>query len=374
MKNILVIFGGKSVEHDISIITAMQVLKNLPKGYNFLPIYIDRDGHWWMADNLDKPQTFLNFSQNAIHRRACTLICGENMLCEVKKGKFKNPRFVDGALLCCHGGDGEGGALQGLLKMCKIPFTSPDFKSSVVCMDKVLTKLALRQNNIKVVDFVSFVYQDFANNKNYYISKIEKELGYPLIVKPARLGSSVGVHICSDRAQLLSNIDFAKEYDSKILVEKYIISSKEFACACMQVNGKIICSQVHEIKKGKIYSFKEKYLSSSQDNKKINKTTQDNIKKLTIATYKYLECDGLVRVDFLYSPSSKTMYVCEVNTIPGSLSCNLFGGVAFHDLISNLIEECSQNAKRQDELIYNFNSDAIKRYIEICNVHKLSKQ
>lgn len=370
MKNVLVIFGGRSVEHDISVITAMQVLSNLPSGYNFIPVYIDKDNKWWQADNLNKPEVYIDFFHNAKNRRACTLICGENRFYEVKHGKFKKSTFIDCALLCCHGGEGEGGALQGLLQQCGIPFTCPDYRSSVLCMDKVLSKLVLNQNSIKTVEFVSILYDKFMENKDYFLSKIEKEIGYPAIVKPSRLGSSVGIHICSNRSQLLQAVDFAKEYDTKILIEKYIISSKEYACACMQINGKIYLSSVQEISKGKLYSFEEKYLHSKKSNKRVSIELQEKIKKICKDVYVSLECSGLVRVDFLMDSSA--IYVCEVNTIPGSLAFNLFDS-SFRDLIANLIEECCQKATGQN-LLYTFNSDAIKHYISLSNMNKIAKQ
>ncbi len=372
MKNIAVVFGGKSVEHDISIITAMQVLSNLPQGYNFIPVYIDRDNVFWRADNLDNPQTFLNFSKNAKNKRACTFVVANSTLTEVKNGKFKKSTFIHGAILCCHGGDGEGGALQGLLSLCKIPFTSPDYKSSSVCMDKILTKLLLTHKDIKNIDFVDFCYSEFLENKKFYVEKIESELGYPAIVKPSRLGSSVGVHICSNREELYNSLEIAGEYDDKILVEKYLSSCKEYACACMQLNGKLFLSRVDEINKKEIYSFEDKYLSQKVPTKKVSKELQEQIKKLTIQAYKCLECSGLVRVDFLFNQKENSLFVCEVNTIPGSLAFNLFDGVKFSDLLSNLIEEMLEKPM-QNNIIYSFKSDAINHFITLSKMNKLTK-
>lgn len=371
MINIAVVFGGKSVEHDISIITAMQVLSHLPSGYNFIPVYIDRDNHFWLADNLDRAETYLDFTKNVKNKRACSFVAGASRLTEVKNGKFKKSVFVHGAILCCHGGDGEGGGIQGMLKLCKIPFTSPDFKSSVVCMDKVLTKFVLNYNDLKTVDFVSFNFDDFIENKRYYIEKVEKTLGYPVIIKPARLGSSVGVHICANREELYNAIEIAREYDNKILVEKYLASCKEYACACMQVNGKVFLSKVDEISKRDLFTFEDKYLSKKVPTKKVQKVLEDEIKKLTAKVYKALECKGVVRVDFLFT--QKDLYVCEVNTIPGSLAFNLFEGVTFSDLLSNLVDETMEENQQQDSLVYNFSSDAIKHYITISKTNKLSK-
>ncbi len=373
MKNVLVIFGGKSVEHDISIITAMQALKNLPKGYNFIPVYIDKDEHWWLADNLDDAHTYIDFSKNVKNKRACTLTAGSSMLCEVKKGKFKKSTFIHCALLCCHGGSGEGGALQGLLKMCKIPFTSPDMQASVVCMDKVLAKLVMQNEDIKTPEFVTFSFLNFIENKDYFIEKCEQNLGYPMIVKPSRLGSSVGIHICANRQEFFDSLEIAKEYDDKIIVEKFISGCKEFCCACVQVNNKPFTSAVNEVDKSEMYTFEEKYLSDKNNNKKIVKALEEQIKKLTINVYQKLELAGLVRVDFLYNPKGQELYVCEINTIPGSLSFNLFENVKFSDLIANLIENAISKNEEQNSLIYSFNSDAIKHYITISKSNKLTK-
>lgn len=371
MKNILLIFGGKSVEHDISIITAMLAIKNLPKQYNFIPVYIDKDGHWWRASNMGDPSVYLNFMQNAKHRRAVTLVAGENRLCEVKHGRFKNSCFIDCALVCCHGGEVEGGALQGLLQLSKIPFTCPDFRASVVCMDKVLTKLQLQSSQIKVVEYQYFYYQDFLQDKSTFISKLEKSIGYPMIVKPSRLGSSVGVHICANRQEFFDALEIAGEYDEKILVEKYLSDCEEFACACMKVNDKILLSNVSQIEKEKFYSFQEKYLSSSKQSKKPSKNIQTQIKNLCLKTYSALECQGLVRIDFLRD-QNKTLYVCEVNTIPGSLAFNLFD-FKFEELISCLIEQALLEKASSKNLLYDFSSDAIAHYIELDSINKNTK-
>ncbi len=373
MKNVLVIFGGKSVEHDISIITAMQVLSNLPSGYNFIPVYIDKDQHWWLGDNLDKAETFLDFSKKVKNKHACSLVAGSSMLCEVKNGKFKKAQYIHCAILCCHGGNAEGGALQGLLELCKIPYTSPSYAPSAVCMDKVLTKLVLDDKEIKNIDFVDFSYSDFLENKKFYIDKCERNLGYPLIIKPARLGSSVGIHICANREEFYNALEIAKEYDDKILVEQYLSGCKEFCCACLNLNDKLFLSQVNEVSKSEIFTFEEKYLKNASKPKKVNKSMEEEIKKSTAKIYKTLECSGIVRIDFLYNPKDSQLYVCEVNTIPGSLSFNLFENIKFSDLLSNLIESSIQKNHNQNTLIYNFNSDAIKHYISISKSNKIAK-
>ena len=373
MKNILVIFGGKSVEHDISIITAMQVLSNLPTGYNFIPVYIDKDQHWWLGDNLDRAETFIDFHKKVKNKHACSLVAGSSMLCEVSHGKFKKMRYIHCAVLCCHGGNGEAGALQGLLDLCKIPYTSPSFAQSSVCMDKVLTKLVLDDKEIKNIDFINFYYEDFKENKTFYIDKCERNIGYPLIVKPARLGSSVGIHICSNREELFNAIEIAKEYDGKILIEEYLKDCKEFCCACLNINDNLFVSSVNEVSKSEIFTFEEKYLSNKPKSKKVNKSIEEEIKKLTSKVYETLECKGIVRVDFLYSPKDMQLYVCEVNTIPGSLSFNLFDNIKFSDLLRNLIETSIEDYNKQKGLIYNFNSDAIKHYISLSKINKFTK-
>lgn len=369
-ETIMVLFGGKSVEHDISILTALQAIKSLPSKYQALPVYIDEKGQWLIGENFDKVQTFINFKNAKVSE--VTLKLGAPYLLINKRGKFKNQIKIDCALLCLHGKNGEDGSVQGLLRLCDIPFTSCTQVSSGVCMDKALTKKILNYHHLLTPKFVDFYAHDFNSSKFKILQQVEKELTFPVIVKPARLGSSVGISICADIDSLTSKIENALLYDNKILIEEFIDRAREYACAVIKLSDREICSNVQEMNKGEIYTFDDKYIDKKQQNSsKIPASFENKIKKLAAKTYKALECDGVARVDFLSDGHGK-IYVGEINTIPGSLAFNLFNE-PFKDILECLISEAKKKMADEDNDCYQFNSRALEIYSQYEESSKYTK-
>lgn len=366
MKNIGVFYGGQSVEHDISVITALQTMKAKPKGYNFIPVYILLDGSMVTGDNLTEPSTYLNFAKNVLHKKEIVIPSGKGEICILKHNKIKERIKLDCALLCNHGHGGEDGSLQGLLELAGIPYTSCDVSSSAVCMDKDLTKVLLQKAGIPTPKYAN-LYKCEYNDEEY---NFENLIGYPCIIKPARLGSSVGISICEDETNLFPALENAFQFDDKALIEEFLTDAREFCCAVMTSAGEYIASKITEVKKGKFYTFEEKYIVEKESVKReISKTLENSIKKYAVMTYKTLECYGVVRVDFLLSKEGK-LYVNEVNTIPGSLAFNLFD-TTFSDFLVNLISEAIKRNERQKNTIYKFSSQAIEKYIELTDKFKI---
>lgn len=364
MKNIAVFFGGKSVEHDISVISAMQAIKGL-KNYKIIPIYIKPDGKFCTGDNLCDAKTYLNFSRFAKNVKEVSFEFGSSLLLIIKNKKIKDKIKIDCALLCNHGHGGEDGTLQGLLELAVIPYSSCSLASSAICMDKVLTKIMLKANKIKSPAYVHFNIGEYKAKKREILNKICEALAFPCIIKPASLGSSVGISICEDETNLEKAISEAFNYDEKIIVEKYITNAREFCCAVMKTGEKVLASNVQEIKKSKIYTFSEKYLTAHGDEEStISQTLDKQIKVLAVKIYNILECDGVVRVDFLYG--GKTLYVNEVNSIPGSLAFNLFK-LPIADLLNNLIDEGIAKYQKKKDIVYTFSSQAIKAFIDMAD-------
>lgn len=363
MINLALFFGGKSVEHDISIITALQTMNGLGKEYNLIPIYINSNGKMINAKNLKDEKIYLNFNKNAIKPCDVVIPSGLSEIWLVKNGKIKKRQKIDCALLCCHGHGGEDGCLQGMLELAEIPYTSCSPLSSALCMDKVSCKIHLMNAQVITPSYVDFDLCSYQTNSQEILEKIEKELSFPCIVKPANLGSSVGINICENVDELKCAIAQALEFDKKIIVEKFIDNAREFCCAIIKSAGNLIASNVSEVKKGKFFTFEEKYLSKKEDEKReITKTLEKNIKDMAKRAYKTLECDGVVRVDFLYD--GKKLYVNELNSIPGSLSFSMFN-TAHGDLLNVLIQEAIKRKEEKGDIIYQFNSQAIENYIEM---------
>lgn len=364
MRKILVIFGGQSVEHDISIITALQSMKNI-KGYDFLPLYIKPNGEIVTADNLQEGRIYLDYERRVKNERRVLFGFGSGEIYILKGRKLKEIVKPYSALICCHGHGGEDGSLAGVLESCHIPYSSSSPLSSGITMDKSFTKIVLEKNHIPTPAYVYFNKCEYAKSKKQILSNISKKISLPCIVKPASGGSSVGIGICEDENMLDEVIENAFEFDDKVLVEKFIPNAKEFSCAVIKNGQDIICGKIWQVNKGKFFTFEEKYLSG--DNKKIeNIPTRLNlkIKKISARCYNHLECDGVVRVDFLYDEKEDKLFVGEVNSIPGSLAFNLFD-YPFHDLISCLVEGGRDKMQRKGGVNYKFNSQAIEKYLEL---------
>ncbi len=354
MKNeILVLFGGQSVEHDISIITAMQTIKNLPTGFNYLLCYIDRSGGWWIADNLKDISIYHNFEKLAKNRHEVTFLLGQNVLLEKKGHKFVEKCRVLTVLNCCHGAFGEDGAVQGVSKCCGVGESSPGLTSSAICMDKAFFKYVLQANKIQTPSFcVIKPDEDF--------EKETKKMGFPLVVKPANLGSSIGISICKNPSQLQKAVQLAFKFDNKVVIEKVVQNLREFNCACLFYKGRMFVSSVNEVNnRGEIYSFDDKYTSRSLSFCEPEKQLQNKIISLTEKIYSLFDCKGIVRVDFLYDEKEKQLYVNEANTIPGSLAFYLFKEVPFKELLNCLIEESVRIKEDEKKFIRNFESDAL---------------
>ena len=372
MKNIAVFFGGKSVEHDISIITGLQAIKAIDKDYNIIPIYIKSNGEFITSDSLKNENVFLDFETLSKKNFIVSFAFGLGKLLLIKKKKIVKMIEIDCALLCNHGHGGEDGSLQGLLELAEIPYTSCNVLSSSLCMDKALTKIVLEEKKIKTPKFIYFNKNDFSKNKDKILEKINKSINFPCIIKPSSLGSSVGINVSHNDNECEKYIGEAFKYDDKVIIEKFLDGSNEFCCAVIKLRNNYFTSNIKIVSKGEIYSFNEKYIENKEEEQKgISKKLENLIKQKAIDTYKALECDGVVRVDFLQD--AEGIFVNEVNSIPGSLAFNLFP-TSFNDLLHSLIDESIMKYKNKKMICYKFNSEAIKSYIDtIKNNKKFSK-
>ncbi len=367
-KKVLILFGGKSVEHDISIITALQTMAFLPEKYEYLAVYIDRSGTWWTADNMSDKKIYTDFDKRAKKKKKVSMELGHDVLLIEKKGKYIPFCRVLSVLNCCHGHIGEDGCVQGIFESCFTPQTSCKVASSALCMDKVFLKDVLRANGIATPDYF-FVKSEEIDNVE--VSKKTKRIGYPVVVKPARLGSSIGVCVCKDEIELFDAIKFAFEFDDKVLVEKKVENLREFNCACLMYKGNYFSSKVSEVElKGEIYSFENKYVDRNTKTCYAKKGVERKIKALTEKVYKIVGCSGVVRVDFLYDEKEKKLFLNEINTIPGSLAFYLFKDISFKQLLECLIEESVEERKQEEKLTKTFENNALDLFEKMDFVGK----
>ena len=366
-EKVAIIFGGKSVEHDISIITAMQAAKVLPEKFDYVFCYIDKTGLWWTADNMQDITIYENFQKKAKKLRQISLVMGENLLLIKKGNKFVHWQKVCAVLNCCHGNGGEDGALQGVLKMCDVPVTCAGVTSSALCMDKAFMKDVLLANKIKTPEYV-------VCKKGEFEKSAIKKLKFPLVVKPANLGSSIGISVCREEGEIDDAIELAFEFDRKIVVEKMVENLREFNCACFKFHGEDFISCVNEVtNKGDIFSFEDKYLSSSSTNQETHNNLANKIKKLTQKVYNLFDCKGVVRVDFLYDEVEEELYVNEINSIPGSLAFYLFKDFMFADLLEAMIGEALDDFKEEKKLVKGFESTALQIFENASSTSKSGK-
>lgn len=382
------------MEHDISIITALQAMKNLPKNFDALPIYIDRRGLWWVADNLADIEVYHNFERRAKNLRQVTFLLGENLVVCKKGRKFVPLCRVSSVLNCCHGNVGEDGSVDGVLKTCDVPATSSGVTSCALCMDKAFCKDVLRANDIPTPNYVCVkarqsageqvgervdqqVERSAGGNAGEFGEKVGEQIGvdaqvdenvlkkigklhFPVVVKPANLGSSIGISVCKTAAEIGDALALAFSFDRKAIVEEMVQNLQEFNCAAFLYKGDLFLSQVCEVKnKGEIFSFEDKYLSTKTQRGQVDKKLAKKIEALTEKVYRLLDCAGVVRVDFLCDAQSGKLFVNEVNSVPGSLAFYLFDGVKFSEILTAILQQSIENAIEQENLIKTFDSEAL---------------
>ena len=363
MKNIILFFGGRSPEHDISIITAMQVKANLnPDKYNIFPVYITKENKWLLVEKLNRPQEFIDFNSNLYPE--VFLRPSQNIL--YKEGRLKTKKVckVDCAVIACHGDFGEDGRLQGLLDMSNVPYTSSGVKQSALCMDKVLTKEIFEVNNLPTTKYVWFKKSDYIENQQKILKDIEKEIEYPMVVKPANLGSSIGISVCKDRNSLEDAIDIAKCFDHKILVEEAVLHLREINIAVYKKNKDLVLSSISEPPTWQeFFDFDKKYLQNIKAyNHKMEKLPPyitKQIKNIALKSYKVFELKGVVRFDFLYNTDTEELFVSEINSIPGSFANFLFKNLSFENLLDNLIESAILEQKFEANISHTFESKVL---------------
>ncbi len=321
METLHIIFGGASVEHDVSIVTALQTYNALRQEYKITLLYCNKDNNLFVvnkatpADYVDKETLLKKSKPVAIYNGALYQVCGK---------KLKFVEKIDKVLNCCHGGVGEDGTLRAVLDFNKIACTSSSCGSSVLCMDKQYAKLVAQSLNIPIVEYL-IVDQ----HTKLDIDKV-KDFGDNFIVKPCGLGSSIGV-VKSTLEHLQENIDIVLHLDNKVIIEREIKPLVEYNCAVIRDGENLILSQIEQpINKSDILSFEDKYITTDKTRiipAQISEEKQKQIYDYTKRIYQALDMNGVVRIDYLYDENSDTIYLNEVNTIPGSLSYYLFEGL-----------------------------------------------
>lgn len=342
-KNVAVFFGGISCENEISVITGTMAA-NLLDGerYAVYPVYIAQSGALYTGEALRETA---NFRGAAYEKKCARAAVSGGKLYELRGRKLKEVCPIDCALNCCHGMNGEDGAVAGLLRLNGIPDASPDMAASAVFMDKAMTKLVAKSLNVPAAPFFRIAESDYRKRGAMAIRCVEERLGYPVIVKPARLGSSIGIAVAEDRARLTFAIEAGFAYDSVLIAEKYLPDRREINCAAYRRGDEIVVSECEEPKtEHKFLTFGDKYEGDAKRRAsdfpaKISKASAELVKGYTKLLYRRMNMRGIVRADFLLSGGE--VYFNEMNTVPGSLAWYLFCDKLsdFREVLTALVEQ-----------------------------------
>ena len=363
--NIGVIFGGRSVENEISVLTAIQAMEAIDTTkYDITPIYISKQGTWYTGEALRQSANYKNLDKLYSYCEQVYLrpIYGDQKLYRTRKPLFGSDvvATLDVILPALHGTNCEDGSFQGTIEMTGIPYAGCNVLASANGMDKITMKMVLAECGIPVIDYAWFCDKEWFDRQQQVIERIECKLQYPMIVKPADSGSSVGIEAVHNREELVQAIENAISFSKRIIVEKLVEQLKEINCSVLGNYYECEASVCEApIRSGEILSYADKYLGGGakggakggvKESRGMHSTVReipaklpqaqtDFIRTTAVETFKALNCDGVARIDFMIDESCEKIYVNEINTIPGSLSFYLWEatGVSFPQLIERLI-------------------------------------
>ncbi len=337
-----VIFGGRSVEHEVSIITAIQAINKIDLiKYEVVPIYISKEGIWYTGRMLLDIDLYSDMDLLKRYAKEVVLVNRDGrFLIQNKKGLFKRVLTeIDMALPIMHGTNGEDGTLQGYLETVGIPYAESNVYASAVGQDKVFMKQIFKENNVNVVKYRWFFDTEYMNDPDKVIRDLEK-LDYPMIVKPATLGSSVGIKVVHDELSLKEAITEAIKYDCKILVEEVIKNLKEVNISVLGNYEHQELSVIEEVgTTHELLTYEDKYIGGKKGSKlnskgmasakrlipaNISDSLKEDVEKQALKAFRALNSSGVVRIDFLIDTKDNSVYVNEINSIPGSLSFYLW--------------------------------------------------
>ena len=384
--NIAVFFGGMSTEHEISCISANQAMKALDTDkYEIIPIYISKNNDLYTGDLLFDLANYYDLKALEDKLDKVTLYKDGNKA-YVKPIKTsllnKNIKSIDVAFPVVHGSNIEDGCLAGYLEMLNIPYTSSNVLGSAVGQDKAAMKAILEKENIDMVPWF-ILYEEDLNDRESIIKKA-RELTYPLICKPANLGSSIGIEIIHNEEELIDKITECFKYDFKVVVEKMITDLKEINISVMNIDGKAEVSVIEEVFKGdELLSFKDKYESGQKSSKgklssgskgmastdriipaNIDEDTRIKVEEMALRAYKALNADGVVRIDFMIDNQNNNVYLNEINNIPGSLAFYLWDkkNIDFSKECDYLINNAIRRFANKEKKTYSFDTNILSNY------------
>ncbi len=378
MKTIAVIFGGRSAEHDVSIITAhTPIIQSLiaTGRFDVWPIYISKDGSWYSNQAMNEMAYFKrdNFEADLAKQKKVQLLFDKGLKIIWPGAIGSKTVGVDIVFPAMHGTYGEDGSLMGLLRMAGVPFAGCDLFASAVAMDKVLTKQVLAAESIPGVPYIWVTKKDWEENRVNLKNKIS-QLKWPVFVKPVHLGSSIAISKVKEENNLDNAVDVALHYDDKVLVEEAVKNLIEVTLPIMGNDKLQLAGIERPLNKTEFFDFSDKYLSGGKKGGGVNNQYSEipaniaqelamQVEEFGKKTYHILGCSGIARVDFLIDSLSGQVLVNEVNTLPGSLYCHNWKkvGVSDIELVTKLVALAEERFASQKNTTYTFSSNILKQ-------------
>ncbi len=391
--NVGVFFGGESVEHEVSIISAHQAMNALNKEkYNVIPVYIAKDRKLYIGEELNDMSNYKNLNELEAKLTQVTFVLEDNkvVIKPVKTTLFSKKELgtIDVAIPVMHGTNGEDGTIQGFFEMLKVPYAGCDLYGAAVGQDKVLQKHILKDNDLPITDWFWVYGSEIDKNKDAILEKVHK-LIYPVILKPARTGSSVGIAIAHNDEEYLECFEDARQYDEKVITEKVVKPMVELNCSVLGdgANARAsVIEQVGSVSGDELLSYKDKYQGGGKGSKGMKSGSKDAgmastarivpapiceeqtklVQQLALKTFKVLGASGVCRIDFMMDSETKKVYVNEINTIPGSLAFYLWKeeGMSFTELMDNLVELALDRERRRSKMTFSYDTNLLSNYSE----------
>ena len=392
---VAVIYGSRTCEHDVSIVSALQAMDNLDKNeYEIVPVYIARDGQWYTGRLLRnitfysafKPELVTHVAPVMSEDGKLTLMPVTSIAPHGFKGMVKvlmsnmnlgedTVEKCDVVLPVMHGMNGEDGTLQGLLELFNVPYTSTGVLGSALGMDKIAMKQFFRGCGLPVVDGMWFARSEWNKNHEEVLNRVESSCPYPVYVKPANLGSSIGISRATDRQSLIKAIETAVEYDRRILVERGIEKPVEINCSALRIKGEVRASLCEMPASWEEFlTFDDKYLRGSKSGKgqgmeslarkvpaPISDELTQRIQQMTTQVYNAMDCKGVVRIDYMLDGDE--LYINEINIIPGSLAFYLWEplGISFKEMLDCMIEDAFTAYAEKNRSVFSYDSSILRR-------------
>ncbi|MBR4110373.1 MAG: D-alanine--D-alanine ligase [Clostridia bacterium] len=389
MKKLGVIFGGVTCEHDVSVVTGLQLIENVDKSkYEIYPIYIHSDGEWYTGKELLNANIYREFEKHEKSLKKAIIPPNKKGMLILGSGMFSKNEFIplDVVIPAMHGMNGEDGTLQGLLELANIPYTSSGVLGASIGMDKILMKKVYEAHELPVLPYTYFIRDEWNADREAVLNNIEEKLTYPMFVKPSNLGSSIGISKAKDREGLINAIEVAVNYDQRVIVEKGVENLREINCSALGIGDEVEASVCEEpVSWEEFLTFDEKYMRGAKNSKnatgsklvgskqggmanmdrRIPAELPDEITKeiqdLTKKAFKCLHSKGVARIDYIINKDDNKVYINEINTIPGSFSFYLwqYNDMPYSKLIDKLVEIAEKANEEKNKNNYTYKSNII---------------